>query len=1558
MLFELWKQSSVARGKTNGRSGKRRKPPRVALALEWLETRELLSVATPNFIIASTQHATTTGASGVHPQSPPPSSPPGFSPSQIENAYGFNQISFASYTGSTLPLPGATQTIAIVDAYNDPNIYSDLETFDSAFGLPNPNLTVVNQSGQVISTNGHTSRGVTPPSNDSSWAVEESLDVEWAHAIAPGANIVLVEANDPSISNLMAAVTTAGTKMGASVVSMSWGGSEFSGETSYDSDFATPGVTFVASSGDNGSPPEWPAISPNVVCVGGTSLTLKSGGGYGSEAVWNNNTGSTGGGISSYESLPSYQVAAVTNNPNIPGGTPTTRTTPDVAFDSDPNTGVAVYDSFGGYGWVEVGGTSDAAPQWAALIAIANQGCTLDGQSSLTGPTQTLPMLYQMGTSTNSSTYFHDITRGSNGTYSAGTGYDLATGLGTPIANEVVNYLVHGPSSSGTPPPPTGLTAIAASSSQINLSWLDSGPANGFLVYRSTNATSGFSEIGTTAAGVTTYSDTGLTANTTYYYEVFAVNSVGDSGASNIASASTSTPPAPTGLTATTVSSNQINLSWNAASNATGGYLIDSSLTGAAGSFTQIASTTSTTISLVGLNPSTTYYYEVFAVNSLGDSPPSSVVSATTLGTSPGAPPAPTGLTATAASSSQIDLSWNAVSGATGGYLIDSSLTGVAGSFTQIASTTSTTISQIGLNPSTTYYYEVFAVNSAGDSPPSNIVFATTLGTSSGTPPAPTGLTATAASSSQINLSWNTDSGATGGFLVYRSTNATSGFSEIGTTAAGVTTYSDIGLTANTTYYYEVFAVNSVGDSGASNIASASTSTPPAPTGLTATAVSSSQIDLSWNAVSGATGGYLIDSSLTGAAGSFTQVASTTSTTISQIGLNPSTTYYYEVFAVNSAGDSPPSNIASATTQGTIVYVVTSTADDGSTGTLRDAINQVNAGKYKEIDFNIAGTGVQTINLTSALPAITAGGVFINGLSESQFQGVNSRSPRIELNGSGAGSSSDGLLVQGSSCIVSGLILSNFSKNGMEVAGSNSTIGGTTTAAGNVLSGNSNDGLLIDSGVSGVQVQGNYIGTNAAGITAVANSGNGIEIQGTGNTIGGSSGSRNLISGNSNDGVKIDSGGSGNLVEGNAIGVNIYDTAALGNSGNGIEVAGSSNTIGASYAVAPNEISGNSKDGVLLDSGSSGNQVLGNYIGTNHAGTAAMANKVGIEDAGSSNTLGGSVLGARNVISGNSGDGVLLDSTANAETMQGNYIGVNVGGNVILANGNNGVEVQGTGNTIGGNSAANYFTRNFISGNGKDGVLLDSGASGNQVLGNFIGIGVSGTNGVGNLANGIESAGSSNTIGGTVSGNKNILSGNGNDGVLLDSTATNNLLQGNDVGTDYTGKNPLGNSGNGIEVAGSNNMLGGTASGAGNIISANGKSGVLVSAGSGDTVSRNSIFANLGLGISLASGANNNIAAPTLNSATANGSTLTVQGSFTAATANVSYVLQFFANPSGDAEGRIYLGSLTVTPTSTGTQSFTFTATTTVTGTYPLITVTLTDGSGDTSPFSNGVITS
>ena len=243
---------------------------------------------------------------------------------------------------------------------------------------------------------------------------------------------------------------------------MSWANSEFSTESAYDSYLTTPsghgGVTFVACSGDSGAPVSYPAISSNVLSVGGTTLNL-NGQGYVSESGWSG----SGGGISAYESQPSYQNGVVTQST-------TYRTNPDVAYDANPNTGFAVYDSYNNpvsSPWSEWGGTSGAAPQWAALVAIADQGRILAGKGALDGATQTLPMLYALPSSD-----FHDITSGtSTGSpnYSAGTGYDLVTGLGSPIANLVVNDLV-GPVST---PPTVTINQAADQADPSNASPID-----------------------------------------------------------------------------------------------------------------------------------------------------------------------------------------------------------------------------------------------------------------------------------------------------------------------------------------------------------------------------------------------------------------------------------------------------------------------------------------------------------------------------------------------------------------------------------------------------------------------------------------------------------------------------------------------------------------------------------------------------------------------------------------------------------------------------------------------------------------------------------------------------------------------------------------------------------------------------------------------------------------------------------------------------------------------------------------------------------------------------
>ncbi len=286
----------------------RRKRPtkargRPSLLVELLESRELLSFATPDDIPFNPK-----GGAGSFDTS----SPTGTTPTQIRQAYGINQISFNGAAGD-----GTGTTIAIVDAFDDPNIANDLQQFDLEFNLPNPTFTKVNQSG-----------GSTMPPSNASWITEIALDVEWSHAIAPSAKILLVEANDNSDANLYAAVRYAASVPGVVAVSMSWGDGETPDETSIDSStFVTPsghtGVTFIASSGDNGAPPSYPAASPNVLAVGGTTLDMNASGNILSEAGWSG----SGGGISVVESQPSYQNGVVTQSTSG-APTPTWPTTP------------------------------------------------------------------------------------------------------------------------------------------------------------------------------------------------------------------------------------------------------------------------------------------------------------------------------------------------------------------------------------------------------------------------------------------------------------------------------------------------------------------------------------------------------------------------------------------------------------------------------------------------------------------------------------------------------------------------------------------------------------------------------------------------------------------------------------------------------------------------------------------------------------------------------------------------------------------------------------------------------------------------------------------------------------------------------------------------------------------------------------------------------------------------------------------------------------------------------------------------------------------------------
>ncbi|MGA2741497.1 MAG: S53 family peptidase [Bryobacteraceae bacterium] len=350
---------------------------------------------------------------------PNASTPTGYTPAEMQTAYGFNLIDNQ----------GAGQTIALVDAYDDPNIEADLGVFDTQFGLPA--CTTANGCFTKIYASG------TQPGGNADWALEMSLDVEWSHAIAPQAKIILIEAASQSDSALLAAVHVA-VENGANVVSMSFGFDEFSTETTADKYFETSGVTFVASSGDSGHGVFYPAASPYVVSVGGTTLNLSSAGAWESETAWSCKSalaceveGGSSGGQSAYETEPSYQDAVQSSGK---------RGVPDVAYDANPNTGVPIYDSGEG-GWVQVGGTSMGSPEWAALFAIANSMRVADSKTTLTRPQKYLYAAAEAD--------YHDITSGENGTCgalcTAGPGYDYVTGVGSPLANVLIPALVAAP---------------------------------------------------------------------------------------------------------------------------------------------------------------------------------------------------------------------------------------------------------------------------------------------------------------------------------------------------------------------------------------------------------------------------------------------------------------------------------------------------------------------------------------------------------------------------------------------------------------------------------------------------------------------------------------------------------------------------------------------------------------------------------------------------------------------------------------------------------------------------------------------------------------------------------------------------------------------------------------------------------------------------------------------------------------------------------------------------------------------------------------------------------
>ena len=633
------------------------------------------------------------------------------------------------------------------------------------------------------------------------------------------------------------------------------------------------------------------------------------------------------------------------------------------------------------------------------------------------------------------------------------------------------------------------------------------------------------------------------------------------------------------------------------------------------------------------------------------------------------------------------------------------------------------------------------------------------------------------------------------------------------------------------------------------------------------------------------------------------------------------------------------------------------------------------------------GATVSTVGGLTATPGVPPGNVISGNASDGIEINSGTASPNNTVQGNLIGTTS------------SGTVLLRNDSNGVLINGSsNNSIGGATATARNIITGGTAgtaDGVDIQDNASDNNVvAGNYIGTDISGTLDFGAGGDGVRLSGTGpdtNTIGGSATTPgtapgNVISGNTGDGVEITaSGTTGNLVQGNLIGTQSNGTSALANGANGVLITttATGNTVGGSTTTPGtglgNVISGNGTNGVLISGNADSNLVRGNIIGLQAGGAAALGNGTnGVHLTGVITcTIGGSTSDLRNVISANGTNGVLLNegqtSISDNNTVAGNYIGTDITGAVDLGNTADGVQANGADVcTIGGLAATTGAPPgNVISGNNSDGVeLTETSGDTNTftIRGNFIGLKANGTEALPNTADGvgIRAGVTLVTVGGTASGSRNVISGNGSDGIEFGSGG--HTIQGNFIGTQADGTSALGNTAHG--VLGSPNTVtlttvGGTAAGAANTMAFNGGDGVFISSGVNVSIRANSIFSNTGLGIDLGpdgvtpndvkdvdTGANNLQNFPIITSANFN--TQVIVGRLNSTPAQ-TFTIDFYKNPACDGthgEGKTYLGSLVTGATdANGDVTFTFNSPTTFTST-DVITATATDTSSNTSEFS------
>jgi len=716
-----------------------------------------------------------------------------------------------------------------------------------------------------------------------------------------------------------------------------------------------------------------------------------------------------------------------------------------------------------------------------------------------------------------------------------------------------------------------------------------------------------------------------------------------------------------------------------------------------------------------------------------------------------------------------------------------------------------------------------------------------------------------------------------------------------------------------------------------------------------------------------------------------------------------------------------------------LTNVVTNTADFGP-GSLRAAIYYATDHPGTTVRFAIPtsdpgySNGVFNLHLSGHLPPLVANGMVIDGSTQPGF----TNQPLIVVDASQIVPetfTSDTFLIYSSSNQIKNISFSGFDWNGLTllyadatnntIAGcwlgvdatgnnpapnafqgillasgaSRNVIGGTNVLARNVLSGNSQYGIFItDSNTTGNVVLGNYIGTGAGGSNALANGLSGVIIGGSAasNVIGSTNSSgRNLLSGNTEYGIYL-TNTTGNVILGNYLGVNAGGEVALANQKSGVALfGGTQNVIGGTVPGAGNVLSGNGEYGVdIRNPVATGNFVQGNLVGLDAVGTNSIANAAGgvhFDSGAQGNLIGGTVAGARNVISGNTTAGVFFNGTGTSNNLvEGNYVGTDITGTNAIPNTLAGIYLPypggPSGNVIGGTVAG---ARNVISGNYYGVYLATPGTSGNVIEGNYIGVTPDGTRGVGSAFTGviIFNGATNNTIGGTVAGAGNVISGFFGYGVYISDDGTaGNLVQGNIIGADPTGTNALGNGYANVflQLGATNNVIGGTGAGAGNVIAFSGGAGVWVLNTNtvNNAIRDNSIFSNGGLGIDLAAGndvypgvtANDPGDAdlgpndlqnfPVITNVFGSATSTIVLGKLNSL-ANRTFFIDVYRNLAADftgyGEGQFYAGSVTVATDGSGNANFALTNNAAnFTGQY--FTATATSTGGDSSEFGADVL--